>query len=241
MTSASSRAAMLDEVGHALLPALLPTDLLIRTAQSLELTLGQAAGSRNLLAQPQCREMAHCLKAQLVDMGLLAACAVAVQCTLFDKTADRNWLVALHQDTSIPASTREPDLAMPAVIKEGEPYVQPPVDVLQSLLAVRVHLDDCGADAGPLRVVPGSHRAGHLDDSKAQAMRADRGEVTCTAARGDALLMRPLLLHASSRARSPARRRVLHFLFGPECLPHGLVWNRIVAGAQPASPAPQEN
>jgi len=237
MTSANSRAAMLDEAGYALLPSLLPVDLLIQTAQSLESTLGQAAGSRNLLAQPQCREMANHLKAQLVDMNLLDASSVAVQCTLFDKTADRNWLVALHQDTSIPASGP----GTPAVVKEGEPYVQPPVDVLQSLLAVRMHLDDCGADAGPLRVVPGSHRAGRLDDTQAQAMRADRGEAICTAARGDALLMRPLLLHASSRARSPVRRRVLHFLFGPERLPHGLVWNRTVAGARPASPAPQEN
>jgi hypothetical protein len=37
--------------------------------------------------------------------------------------------------------------------------------------------------------------------------------------------MRPLLLHASSRARLPVRRRILHFLFGPARLPHGLVWN----------------
>lgn len=91
---------------------------------------------------------------------------------------------------------------------------------------MRVHLlDDCGIDAGPLRVVPGSHHEGRLGDSEAQAMRDARGEVTCIAARGDALAMRPLLLHASSRARIPARRRVLHFLFGPRRLPHGLVWN----------------
>jgi ectoine hydroxylase-related dioxygenase (phytanoyl-CoA dioxygenase family) len=236
-TGANGRAAQLDEVGYALVPGLLPAGLLDDIAQSFERSLGQAAGNRNLLAQPQCRDMATHLKAQLTDLGLLDASSVAVQCTLFDKTADRNWLVALHQDTSIPASGSQ----MPTVIKEGEPYVQPPVDVLQSLLAVRVHLDDCGADAGPLRVVPASHRAGRLGDAEAQAMRANHGEAICTAARGDALLMRPLLLHASSRARAPVRRRVLHFLFGPEALPHGLVWNRTVAGAHPASPASLEN
>lgn len=230
-------ALLLEEVGHVLLPALLPAELLDPVAQSLERALGASAGSRNLLAQPQCHDIAVHLKTQLAGMGLLDASSVAVQCTLFDKTADRNWLVALHQDTSIPAS----DPQMPFVTKEGEPYVQPSVDVLQTLLAVRVHLDDCGADAGPLRVVPGSHRAGRLDDAQAQAMRADHGEATCTAARGDALLMRPLLLHASSRARSPVRRRVLHFLFGPASLPHGLVWNRTVAGAEPVSPLPLEN
>jgi hypothetical protein len=230
-------ALLLEEVGHALLPALLPAELLDPVAQSLERALGASAGSRNLLAQPQCHDIAVHLKTQLAGMGLLDASSVAVQCTLFDKTAGRNWLVALHQDTSIPASGPQ----MPVVTKEGEPYVQPSVDVLQTLLAVRVHLDDCGADAGPLRVVPGSHRAGRLDDAQAQAMRANLGEATCTAARGDALLMRPLLLHASSRARSPVRRRVLHFLFGPASLPHGLVWNRTVAGAEPVSPLPLEN
>lgn len=230
MTSAEAQAALLDEKGHALLPALLSPGLLDATAQALERWLGQVAGSRNLLTQPQCRDVAIQLKKQLMGAGLLDASSVAVQCTLFDKTPDRNWLVALHQDTSIPAS----DGKVPSVVKEGEPYVQPPVDILQSLLAVRLHLDDCGPDAGPLRVVPGSHRAGRLNDADAQDLRAAHGETTCAAQRGDALLMRPLLLHASSRARSPARRRVLHFLFGPERLPNGLVWNRTVAGTPPA-------
>ena len=217
--------ALLDEAGYALLPALLQTGYLDEVAGSLEPWLQGAVGSRSPLTQPQCRDMAAQLKARLVEAGLLDAASVAVQCTLFDKTSDRNWLVALHQDTSIPASASQPDAALPVSIKEGEPYVQPPLEVLESLLAVRVHLDDCGVDAGPLRVVPGSHRAGRLGDAEARALRDLHGEVTCTAARGDALAMRPLLLHASSRARAPVRRRVLHFLFGPARLPHGLVWN----------------
>ena len=241
MTGATGQAALLEEAGYALVPALLSPEPLEEIAQSLGVWLGQGAGSRNLLMQPRCRDMALHLKAQLAGMGLLDHSAVAVQCTLFDKTADRNWLVALHQDTSIPASVRGPGAHMPTVTKEGEPYVQPPAGVLASLLAVRMHLDDCGADAGPLRVVPGSHRVGRLGEAEAQALRADRGEVTCIAARGDALVMRPLLLHASSRARSPVRRRVLHFLFGPEDLPHGLAWNRTVAGTRCALQALQEN
>src|SRR4051812_114307 len=38
--------------------------------------------------------------------GVLPRGAVAVQCTLFDKSADKNWLVALHQDLSIPVPER---------------------------------------------------------------------------------------------------------------------------------------
>ncbi|WP_431131617.1 phytanoyl-CoA dioxygenase family protein [Variovorax paradoxus] len=225
MTSATGQVAWLDEAGYALVPALLRVEPLHEIAQSLEPWLRQAVGSRNLLAHPQCRALGAQVKAQLAGMGLLASSSVLVQCTLFDKNAERNWLVPLHQDASIPASVTMPTAQMPVVMKEGEPYVQPPVDVLESLLAVRVHLDDCGADAGPLRVVPGSHRFGRLGEPEALAMRAERGETTCMAAIGDALVMRPLLLHASSRARAPVRRRVLHFLFGPERLPHGLVWN----------------
>jgi hypothetical protein len=77
---------------------------------------------------------------------------------------------------------------------------------------------------GPLRVIPGSHTAGRLS-SAAIAEWRDRGpEVVCTASPGDALVMRPLLLHASSPAMVPAHRRVLHVEYACESLPHGLEW-----------------
>ena len=41
---------------------------------------------------------------------------------------------------------------------------------------------------------------------------------------GDALVLRPLLLHASSKGNGHSRRRVLHFVFGPRELPCGLRW-----------------
>lgn len=37
--------------------------------------------------------------------------------------------------------------------------------------------------------------------------------VTCLANEGEALLMRPLLLHASSQATAPKHRRVLHLVY----------------------------
>jgi hypothetical protein len=36
-------------------------------------------------------------------------------------------------------------------------YVQLPVSVLEQLMAIRVHVDECTAENGPLRVVPESH------------------------------------------------------------------------------------
>jgi Phytanoyl-CoA dioxygenase (PhyH) len=186
-------------------------------------------GSRDLLKEPWCRELALDVKHHVAVAEHLPDGAVAVQCTLFDKSTAKNWLVALHQDLSIPLSARvsHPDLAGWSE-KEGILFVQPPVSVLESLVAVRVHLDDSGPRAGPLRVIPGSHRHGRLSRDEAFRLRHTLGEYDCLATRGDALLMRPLLLHASSKAITPARRRVLHFLFGPSELPFGLRWSNAI-------------
>jgi hypothetical protein len=108
--------------------------------------------------------------------------------------------------------------------KEGELFVQPPVCVLEQLLAIRLHLDDCDEQNGALRVVPGSHRLGRLNSTESHRERNQRGTEVVSVPRGGAMLMRPLLLHASSKANVERPRRVLHFVFGPEHLPAGLRW-----------------
>ena len=80
----------------------------------------------------------------------------------------------------------------------------------------------------PLRVVPRSHNQGVIDDAGAAALRTSEGELACLAPRGAALIMRPLLLHASSKGSGEGRRRVLHFVFGPRSLPHQLAWHTAV-------------
>lgn len=54
------------------------------------------------------------------------------------------------------------------------------------------------------------------------------GEVSCLVNRGDALLLRPLLLHTSAKSSSRHHRRVLHFLFGPASIGYGLQWRYAV-------------
>jgi ectoine hydroxylase-related dioxygenase (phytanoyl-CoA dioxygenase family) len=151
--------------------------------------------------------------------------SVAVQCTFFEKSAAINWLVPVHQDLGIPVAERVDHPALRAWSeKEGSLFVQPPADFLAQLIAVRLHLDPCTAQDGPLRVIPGTHRCGRIADEEAIALRSRGLEVTLCAAKGDALAMRPLLLHASSKATGTSRRRVLHFLFAPADPPHGLRW-----------------
>jgi ectoine hydroxylase-related dioxygenase (phytanoyl-CoA dioxygenase family) len=155
--------------------------------------------------------------------------AVAVQCTYFDKSPTKNWLVSLHQDLSIPVQARvESAQCSGWSEKEGQIYVQPPASVLEQLVAVRVHLDPCPAESGALRVVPASHRAGRLSADSAESLRVQNGKVIIPTSRGAALVMKPLLLHASSKAVQKSSRRVLHFVFGPAKLPEGLAWGRAV-------------
>jgi ectoine hydroxylase-related dioxygenase (phytanoyl-CoA dioxygenase family) len=217
-----------DENGYAIIEAVLNATECEAFASRVSKTEGLGTGCRGLLQQVWCAELAVRLKKHAVIAACLPAAAVAVQCTLFDKSPVRNWLVAWHQDLSIPVLER---ITHPKYTgwseKEGLLYVQPPPSILETLVAVRVHLDDCGSGAGPLRVVPRSHQYGRLSESHARERRAV-GEVECVAKRGDALLMRPLLLHASSKAISPVRRRVLHFLFGSAELPHALRWSNAV-------------
>jgi len=187
------------------------------------------AGTRNLLPLPWCASLASQLRkhpeiARHVDESLLA-----VQCTYFEKSPERNWLVTLHQDLSIPVSERVEHPALAGwSVKEDGVFVQPPSAVLDEIVAVRLHLDDCGANDGPLRVVPGSHRHGRLSSDEAAKLRDRRGEVSCTVDAGAALIMRPLLLHSSSKAHGNSRRRVLHFVFAPAALPYGLRWRTAV-------------
>jgi ectoine hydroxylase-related dioxygenase (phytanoyl-CoA dioxygenase family) len=92
------------------------------------------------------------------------------------------------------------------------------------MLTLRLHLDASDEANAPLRVIPGSHAAGRLSAEAITRLR-EKSEVTsCLVPRGGALLMRPLLLHASSAARVPQHRRVVHLEFATAPLPDGLEW-----------------
>lgn len=92
-------------------------------------------------------------------------------------------------------------------------------------MTVRLRLDPCGEEDGPLRVVAGSHRHGIVSPEQASELRSQYGETVCLAGIGEAFLLRPLLLHGSSKSRGSSRRRVLHFVFGPRTLPLGPAWH----------------
>jgi ectoine hydroxylase-related dioxygenase (phytanoyl-CoA dioxygenase family) len=103
-------------------------------------------------------------------------------------------------------------------------HVQPPPDVLENMLSVRLHLDACGEENGALRVIPGSHQHGRIPEAEITSVRNAVSEKVCAIGIGGVLLMRPLLLHASSPSRSPEHRRVIHLDFAAVQLPPGMSW-----------------
>jgi hypothetical protein len=224
-TSVNSLAKPLEVDGFAVVPCAIDETRCEVLASRFQAFQNIGAGSRTLLSQQWCAELAYDLRQNPIVHNLLPVDAVAVQCTLFDKSPDKNWLVSLHQDLSIPVKRRVDSTECTGWSeKEGQVYVQPPVAVLEQLVAIRVHVDECTADNGPLRVVPGSHVFGRLDAGRAEELRPEHGEAIVPVPRGGGLVMRPLILHASSKATGANPRRVLHFVFGPAKLPLGLEW-----------------
>jgi hypothetical protein len=193
------------------------------------LAASDAPGTRTLLSAPWCAALVDAIRNNNAVRPLLPDRPVAVQCTYFEKSTSQNWLVAVHQDLSIPVRERIDVAACSAWSeKEGVLFVQPPATVLDTIVAVRLHLDDSTPSNGPLRVVPGSHRHGRLTSAQVRAVREESGEIVCPVSKGGVLVMRPLLLHASSKAQVSAPRRVLHFVFGAPVLPLGLSWHTAV-------------
>jgi Phytanoyl-CoA dioxygenase (PhyH) len=178
---------------------------------------------RTLAGQPHIRQFAA---------AVLGEGAFAVRAIFFDKVSDANWSLFWHQDNAISVSER---IDAPGFVgwsrKAGVWQVQPPAEILADMIAVRVHLDDCGCDNGPLRVLPGSHRFGWLDD-QLDTWKSRVKEVVCTVKAGGIVTMRPLTLHASGPSAAASHRRVIHIEYAAAELPTDLEWNNRVSEAE---------
>lgn len=148
-----------------------------------------------------------------------------VRAVLFDKTADSNWALGWHQDRTIVVECKRAVAGYgPWSKKAGFVHVEPPFDVISRMVTLRAHLDGCDEDNGPLRIVPGSHRAGRLRVDQTVKVAETQGSLTCTANAGDVWLYATAIVHASEASRKPKRRRVLQVDYSCDDLPHGLEW-----------------
>lgn len=174
------------------------------------------AGARHLMKDPVIAALArkHCLIA--LAESVLGAGARSFKATLFDKSPESNWLIAWHQDTALPLLERRDTPGWgPWSVKEGITYAHAPASALRKILALRLHLDNSTELNGPLRVLAGTHTRGILSDDEVDGLVKELPQRTCLVPKGGVLIMRPLLIHASSKSVTAASRRVLHIEYAP--------------------------
>jgi ectoine hydroxylase-related dioxygenase (phytanoyl-CoA dioxygenase family) len=209
--SAQSPSADIDRNGYSTVPAILPaaetsalTDYLVNLPRT-------RAGIRHVLRHPAVADLARDPRLLELAQDVLGPQAFPFHATLFDKSPDANWLVVWHQDTALPLRERRDAPGWgPWSIKDGVTYAHAPASALEQILAIRVHLDDSTSDNGPLRVLPRTHTRGVLTDDEIHQLSTEIAPFECTVAQGGIVLMRPLIVHASSKSISSASRRVLH-------------------------------
>lgn len=162
--------------------------------------------------------------------GLTTAGARPVRAVMFDKSASANWVVAWHQDRTLPVRERREVAGFgPWSVKDGAPHVAPPFEILARMTTLRLHLDDVDADNAPLRVATGSHRLGRVAADNAADRARTLPQQVCLADAGDIWAYRTPILHASDRASGARRRRVLQVDYADFDLPGGLEWRGLSA------------
>lgn len=146
-----------------------------------------------------------------------------VKSIYFDKPVTSNWYVSYHQDLTISVDKKLPlQNYGPWTVKQNQFAVQPPIHILENISTIRIHLDDTNDLNGDLKIIPKSHIK--------QIYRPEtinwenETEITCTVPHGGVMLMKPLLLHSSSRTLNNKRRRVIHIELSSVILPEELNW-----------------
>lgn len=224
-----SEANDIERDGYTIVRGVLKAETVAELIALLEptITASPTAGIRGLAQKaPSVRALSESQPVRVLVERVLGPHAILIRSVLFNKDQETNWQVAWHQDLSIAVKDKvEMDGYSSWSMKEGMVHVQPPTAVLESMLTVRLHLDSANEENGALWVSPGSHRFGRVPAGEAAALAEQNGKKLCAVEAGDALLFRPLVLHASRKAVSNKPRRVIHLEFAGVVLPEPLAWN----------------
>ncbi len=190
---------------------------------------GEVYAVRNVLELfPQAREFWRTDQIKEILCDILGPEYGLVRGLYFDKPPDQTWALPWHKDLliaikqeSVASELIEQGLYSQPRMRIGVPHTEPPLEVLQSMLTLRFHLDDMTPENGPLEVLPGSHQTGK--NFKIETF--DPLQIHCQA--GDVLAMSSLLVHCSgsSDPETTLHRRILHLEFAArKTLPGGVQW-----------------
>jgi len=227
MLISSAVSDKLTREGFAVVPRVIDESLRLALIRDVAQSLSRSsAGVRDLTKKiDSVRHFAQSEKIRALVEPLLGPRARLVRSILFNKNEAANWQVAWHQDLAIAVQKRvEIEGFVSWSAKDGTPHVQPPVQILEQMLNVRVHLDGADETNGALWVSPGSHNLGRLPSREAADTAKRLGKHLCAVNAGDVLLFRPLTLHASRKVTSNRPRRVIHLEFAGVALPAPLEW-----------------
>lgn len=174
------------------------------------------AGIRHLMRCPVISSLARDTRLQTLAQTALMETTNPYRATLFEKTRESNWLVSWHQDTAVPLEKKFASSEWgPWSTKFGIMYAHAPAWALDRIITLRIQLDPCAQDDGPLRVIPRSHQKGVLSDSEIHLISQHEHPVECLVPQGGVLVMKPLIIHASSKSKGGTPRRVLHIEYAP--------------------------
>ncbi|MDQ3488349.1 MAG: phytanoyl-CoA dioxygenase family protein [Acidobacteriota bacterium] len=169
------------------------------------------AGARHVLNVPIVSALGADPQMLAIASGYVGRDPVPFRATLFDKSSTANWLVVWHQDTALPLRRRIDSAEWgPWSTKAGVLYAHAPAWALETVVALRISLDDSTSTNGPLRVLPNTHLHGVLRDAQIEQLSRKVSPIDCVTAAGGVVAMRPLIVHASSKAVDDQPRRVLH-------------------------------
>ncbi len=202
-STTESSAERFERDGVLVLPAFLSHAEADRLAASLP---NNVAGFRNTLRIPDVGTLANDARIASLLRQLRPEPLCPVRGLFFDKNPAANWAVAWHQDVAVALRERiDVTHFGPWSTKAGVVHAHAPALLLARMVTLRLHLDDCGPENGPLKVIPGSHSKGRLDDASLIYWPTKNG-TECLVEKGGLVLISPLLLHASSPARKPTHR-----------------------------------
>ncbi|MCU1266886.1 MAG: protein involved in biosynthesis of mitomycin antibiotics/polyketide fumonisin [Acidobacteria bacterium] len=225
-----------DEMGYAVINKVISQQTIssligdlegLRQSAAIRQKAGQSFGIRDLLNMvPAVRSLAEDDSIKSLVKEVIGPDVKLVRGLLFDKTPKANWKVSWHQDLTIAVRRRREVAGFGQwTIKAGTHHVQPPVGILERMVALRIHLDDADQSNGALKVIPGSHTRGRLTPQQMREILAADEAIVCRVGSGGIMIMRPLLLHSSSSGSQPTHRRVIHLEFAAGMLPGGLEWH----------------
>ncbi|WP_073146073.1 phytanoyl-CoA dioxygenase family protein [Litoreibacter ascidiaceicola] len=162
----------------------------------------------------------------LTSIQRLDPMAVPVRTVAFNKSEGANWGVPWHQDRVIAVNDKvEIEGYHNWTKKSGTWHCEPPEAILDSMLFVRVHLDESSESNGAMEISVGSHIGGIVPSAKAEETANAYPIEVCNAKRGDVLILKMLTLHRSKPATVQSGRRVLRIDLSSLALPPPMFWH----------------